>query len=536
MSNRLLILFMLAGLLVSKQSTAQWCRSAGDFDGLVPFQSFIPTAGSITLRWAGQAEYSNERYTIYKKKSLSDPWELVASNLYGNSYQVQGLSSNTTYNFKIERWCTSGAFIDLIPGIPAITTKDAAYVLPNQAYCFGSIFGITSYSPSSSAITVYWSGDVFQGSLYKVFTRINDRVYGTANVWGVSNLTSSTGYTLTGLNPSTTYEFYVEKYCNNQLVGNSGYRKFATLAGGTNGSTFLGPVATITSATYNSASLTFWNHLFAFPGTRLDGFTVYVYSQATGWVPKATIPAVANVTTQYNYVIPGLAPSTKYDCIVAQNYTLNPGQSFESHHSVFSNTYVFKTAPQPIGPCGGIAGNFNAPAINNTGGVNFYEGIITSAAPVTLSTVQRRFTASGVLFNPGFTTTVSGNGNFIANAFNPANCAQSRMAGGAETGEVLPSDAIVKGIQPDLVLNERVLQSQNGFAIYPNPTAGVFTILTDGPGETIKQVVITDALGKQVFTNRSGNRRVNISHLANGLYLYKVYTSAKTVTGKLIKQ
>lgn len=536
MRSNLLILFMLAGLLVSKQSAAQWCRSAGDFDGLVPFQSFLATAGTITLRWAGQAEYSNERYTIYKKHLLSDPWSLVVSNVYGNSYQVQGLSSNTTYNFKIERWCTSGAFIDLIPGIPAITTKDAAYVLPNQAYCFGSIFGITSYSPGTNAITVYWSGDVFQGSLYKVYTRINDRVYGTASSWGVSNLTSATSYTLSGLNPSTTYEFYVEKYCNNQLVGNSGFRKFATLAGGTNGSTFLGPVATITSATYNSASLTFWNHLFAFPGTRLDGFTVYVYTPATGWVAKATIAAVANVTTQYNYVIPGLAPSTKYDCIVAQNYTLNPGQSFESHHSVFSNSYLFKTAPQPVGPCGGIAGNFNAPAINNTGGVNFYDGIITSAAPVTLSTVQRKFTASAVVFNPGFTTTISGNGNFIANAFNPANCAQSRVAGAGETGQVLPSDIIIKGIQPVTVPSESVLESQNGFSVFPNPTTGIITIQTGKADDLVQQFSIADASGRVVFAATNTKRYINISHLPKGLYLYTATTNKQTYTGKLVKQ
>ncbi len=78
--------------------------------------------------------------------------------------------------------------------------------------------------------------------------------------------------------------------------------------------------------------------------------------------------------------------------------------------------------------------------------------------------------------------------------------------------------------------------SNSNITISPNPTTGIVNIQTDKADELIQQVVITDAQGKAVFTRNTGNKRIDISHLASGLYFYRIKGSKKTVTGKLIKQ
>lgn len=62
--------------------------------------------------------------------------------------------------------------------------------------------------------------------------------------------------------------------------------------------------------------------------------------------------------------------------------------------------------------------------------------------------------------------------------------------------------------------------------IFPNPNNGKFQILTNGDGQ-IKEVVIYNIIGEQVFYQKFGelNLNVDLTHLEKGLYMIQIYNS-----------
>lgn len=80
------------------------------------------------------------------------------------------------------------------------------------------------------------------------------------------------------------------------------------------------------------------------------------------------------------------------------------------------------------------------------------------------------------------------------------------------------------------------VSAKGKITLSPIPTTGIVNIQTEQAEELIQQVVVTDAQGKTVFTSTGGSKRIDLSHLANGLYFYRVRSNEKTVTGKLVKQ
>lgn len=75
--------------------------------------------------------------------------------------------------------------------------------------------------------------------------------------------------------------------------------------------------------------------------------------------------------------------------------------------------------------------------------------------------------------------------------------------------------------------------NQNSVKLYPNPTTNIFKI----EGITVKNVLITDFMGKTVFNTTSSNSSVNISSLQNGIYFVRVESeNGNSITHKIIKE
>jgi hypothetical protein len=76
--------------------------------------------------------------------------------------------------------------------------------------------------------------------------------------------------------------------------------------------------------------------------------------------------------------------------------------------------------------------------------------------------------------------------------------------------------------------------SDNTLHVYPNPAREFIVFdLTDISGSAIAEVF--DIQGKMVLEQKLyGNRKMSVSHLSKGLYLYKVTNSGNIYTGKLI--
>ena len=72
--------------------------------------------------------------------------------------------------------------------------------------------------------------------------------------------------------------------------------------------------------------------------------------------------------------------------------------------------------------------------------------------------------------------------------------------------------------------------NNGGFAIFPNPSKGIYTIKTNA---TILSYDITDNLGQLVHTGTSS--LFDISMLADGVYFIKIKLNNEIVIKKIIK-
>jgi hypothetical protein len=73
------------------------------------------------------------------------------------------------------------------------------------------------------------------------------------------------------------------------------------------------------------------------------------------------------------------------------------------------------------------------------------------------------------------------------------------------------------------------------FSIYPNPTGGVLFI--DDVDSSISKVTIFDLTGKQVKLFESSlTNKIDLSNLANGLYIITVHVGKDVFSRKLIKK
>ena len=66
--------------------------------------------------------------------------------------------------------------------------------------------------------------------------------------------------------------------------------------------------------------------------------------------------------------------------------------------------------------------------------------------------------------------------------------------------------------------------------VYPNPTTGMVTI----EAENLQQVSIMDIAGRTVMT--STESVIDMSSLANGVYMFRISTANGTTTQKVVKR
>lgn len=69
------------------------------------------------------------------------------------------------------------------------------------------------------------------------------------------------------------------------------------------------------------------------------------------------------------------------------------------------------------------------------------------------------------------------------------------------------------------------------FNVYPNPTNGIINIKSDA---TINRVIVYSLLGNEILNTTNVNE-INISHLASGMYILKVFNADKVGVKRIIK-
>lgn len=84
---------------------------------------------------------------------------------------------------------------------------------------------------------------------------------------------------------------------------------------------------------------------------------------------------------------------------------------------------------------------------------------------------------------------------------------------------------------------ERVMKSDDGFSVYPNPTNGKFTIKSDG---TVSTIEIYNLSGARVYSDFNSKKQtsneIDLSGYAKGIYLVKIYDGKKMYSRKVVVQ
>ncbi|MES2134176.1 MAG: T9SS type A sorting domain-containing protein [Bacteroidota bacterium] len=77
---------------------------------------------------------------------------------------------------------------------------------------------------------------------------------------------------------------------------------------------------------------------------------------------------------------------------------------------------------------------------------------------------------------------------------------------------------------------------ENTLSVYPNPTKGEFIIPVTGDDINVS-ISMVDNMGKQVLNlNDVKTGKINIEHLANGIYFYTIHKNGNAYRGKIVKE
>ena len=95
-------------------------------------------------------------------------------------------------------------------------------------------------------------------------------------------------------------------------------------------------------------------------------------------------------------------------------------------------------------------------------------------------------------------------------------------------------DNLYLGSVPLLNISENTIAKLR-INIYPNPTTGIVTISNED-NLTIDKIEILDILGKTVATKTENTSQIDISHLSNGIYIFKIYSGETVSIKKIIKE
>jgi hypothetical protein len=380
--------------------TVQACNSAGCSAQTasscvsVPAPCNAPTGLSVgttglntaPVSWNSVAGAVN--YTVQSRQVGFTTWN--PTTVSGTSTTISGLTSGVSYEWQVRANCSSN----------------------NSNFTSGSNFttqtcptptGTFASNITSTSATTNWNSMPFSGQGYSV----QYRVFG-ASFWSVGGDTFNTFLTLTGLNPSTTYEFRVRNECTVSLGSvHSNPIQFTTLATPCNAPTGL----TVSNIGNTSATVS-WSAVSGATGYALEYKTV----AATSWVGLSTANTSFNLTS--------LASGTIYMWRVTANCSAN--------NSTIANGNNFTTTTPPA-PCnaptglivsniGNTSATVSWSAVSGATGYALEYKTVAATSWVGLSTANTSFNltslASGTTYMWRVTANCSANNSTVANGNN----------------------------------------------------------------------------------------------------------------------
>jgi hypothetical protein len=297
------------------------------------------------------------------------------------------------------------------------------------------------------------------------------------------NFTTGTSFPVTNLSAGTLYYVHIRSVCSPGIFSAWTSKSFTTAYPPCN-PTFIPVITNVT----NSAAIT-W--------TSLSGVTGYEYNISTSSIP----PAAGTPTTVNNYLATGLNSATQYYAHVRVN--CGPG-GYSIWYTRAFTTPCFKPAPFIIENTP-TAGTIDLGWIKISGALKYEYAILGNIiSPVgSLS-----FTSDTVLhatdLRPGSKYYLH-----VRTQCSPGNNSEWSI----------------------------LEFHTSGVNVYPNPTTGMITVTAYGPNVNNGEIVLLDAIGKQLKRVRlTGNvTSIDMSSYASGIYFIRNETVKKYVV-RIIKR
>ncbi|MDW8157637.1 MAG: fibronectin type III domain-containing protein [Bacteroidia bacterium] len=166
---------------------------------------------SAQVKWA--ALNNAVSYTVrYRVNTLLSTWTTLPSTP-NTQLIITGLSPNTNYIWQVQATCNNNT---------SSFSSDELFTTPATPTC-ATPTGLTSTNISGSSATLSWNP--ISGASYVVEYKVSG-----STTWSSAS-TSTNSFTLTGLNPGTTYQWQVKAVCGNIQSSPSSIVTFTTQAG-----------------------------------------------------------------------------------------------------------------------------------------------------------------------------------------------------------------------------------------------------------------------------------------------------------------
>ncbi|HYF48276.1 MAG TPA: fibronectin type III domain-containing protein [Planctomycetota bacterium] len=273
------------------------------------------TSSGATITWTTN-EASTTQVEYGTTTAYGSSTTLVTTLVTSHSQALSGLSASTTYNYRVKsrdaagNTATSGNF--------TFTTAAAPDTTPP------TISSVAASSITSSGATITWTTN--EASTTQV-------EYGTTTAYGssttlVTTLVTSHSQGLSGLSPSTTYNYRVKSRDAAGNTATSSNFTFTTAAAPDTTPPTISAVAA-SSITTSSATIT-WT-------TNEASTTQVEYGTTTAYGSSTTL--VTTLVTSHSQGLSGLSPSTTY------NYRVKSRDA--AGNTATSGNFTFTTAAAP---------------------------------------------------------------------------------------------------------------------------------------------------------------------------------------------
>ncbi|KAA9331247.1 fibronectin type III domain-containing protein [Adhaeribacter soli] len=467
------------------------------------------TTTSASLNFTPGSGGASGTYTLeYGPNGFSRGNGTVVANLTGSPYNVSNLSPGTAYQFYVTKNCGSNG--------NSTTAGPAAFSTTAAPQTCNAPTNLTASSVTATSASIGFSAST-SGATGTYVLEYGPSGFSVGNGTVVNNI--SNPFNLTGLTPSTAYQFYIRKNCDTTGVSaNAGPGSFTTGAAPLTCDAPTNLNATNVSST--SASLNFSPSTSGASGTYTLEYGPSGFSRGNGTVITGLTSSPYNVTS--------LTPNTAYqfyvtkDCGGSLTSTTAGPASFNTQpapSSCVAGTWLGTTSSNwhtAANWCNGQiptsstdviipSGTTFAPVISSNA---FADDInINAAATLTISagtlTVGGQYTEGGRLIN-------TGTGSL---AFTGTNLQQVGKAGNTVTflnlssgpGGITLGGPV--GVRRLLTLNGNLVTNGNTFTLMSDPSLQAMVI--NAPGIVVGTATV------QRYINPGVNQGLGYRHLTS---------------------